>query len=127
MSRLVGAIIEASHDDKGIIWPKSVAPFGVGIINLKSGDDEADVACEDLYAKLSTAGLDPLYDDKSDRGGVKFSRMDLIGLPYQIVVGPRGLKNGVVELKDRANGDRTEMPPEAALDFLVNAYAGISR
>jgi len=77
--------------------------------------------------KLSNAGLDPLYDDKSDRGGVKFSRMDLIGLPYQLVVGPRGLKNGVVEFKDRASDERTEMSPEAAIDYLVKAYADVLR
>jgi len=81
VSRLVGAIIEASHDDRGIIWPKSVTPYGVGILNLKTGDAETDAACNKLYEQLTQAGVDPLYDDKSDRGGVKFSRMDLIGLP----------------------------------------------
>ena len=99
VSRLVGGIIEASHDENGIIWPKSVTPFGAGIINLKVGNEEVDAACEDIYAKLSKAGIDPLYDDKNDRGGQKFARMDLIGLPYQIVVGPRGLREGIVELK----------------------------
>lgn len=123
VSRLVGAIIEASHDDDGIIWPKSVTPFGAGIINLKVGDEAADAACEDLYARLMAAGIDPLYDDKADRGGQKFARMDLIGLPYQIVVGPRGLKEGVVEVKDRATGEKTEMTPDAAVDFITKAYA----
>lgn len=123
VSRLVGGIIEASHDENGIIWPKSVAPFGVGIINLKTGDEAADSACEDLYAKLSAAGVDPLYDDKDDRGGVKFSRMDLIGLPYQITIGPRGLKNGVVEVKTRASGEKVEMSPEAAIDFITSEFA----
>ena len=122
VSRLVGGIIEASHDENGIIWPKSVAPFGAGIINLKMGDTGTDAACEDLYAKLSAAGVDPLYDDKPDRGGVKFSRMDLIGLPYQIVVGPRGLESGVVEVKDRATGDRQELSTEAAINFIADAF-----
>ena len=115
VSRLVGGIIEASHDENGIVWPEAVAPFGVGIINLKAGDAACDAAAEDLYARLSAAGLDPLYDDTSDRGGVKFNRMDLIGLPHQIVIGPRGLKSGVVEVKDRRTGEREEMSPEAAL------------
>ncbi len=118
VSRLVGGIIEASHDEDGIIWPKSVAPFGVGIINLKSGDAEADAACEDVYRQLTEAGCDPLYDDTSDRGGVKFSRMDLIGLPYQVTIGPRGLKNGVVEIKSRSTGEKQELSPAAAMVFL---------
>ena len=115
VSRLVGGIIEASHDDNGIIWPDAVAPFGVGIVNLKAGDAECDAAAGDLYAKLSAAGLDPLYDDTTDRGGVKFNRMDLIGLPHQIVVGPRGLASGVVEVKNRRTGEREELSPDAAL------------
>ncbi|MEP1231511.1 MAG: proline--tRNA ligase [Litorimonas sp.] len=123
VSRLVGGIIEASHDENGIIWPKSVTPFGAGIINLKTGDEQADAACEDIYAKLSEAGIDPLYDDKNDRGGQKFARMDLIGLPYQITIGPRGLKNGVVEVKTRASGDKQEMSPEAAIAFIIAEYA----
>ncbi|MEE9273640.1 MAG: proline--tRNA ligase [Robiginitomaculum sp.] len=123
VSRLVGGIIEACHDDKGIIWPKSVAPFGVGIINIRVGDEACDTACESLYAKLSRAGIDPLYDDKSDRGGVKFSRMDLIGLPYQIVVGPRGLKDGIVEVKDRKTGERQELGSDAAFEFITEQFA----
>ncbi len=119
VSRLVGAIIEASHDDNGIVWPASVAPFGVGIVNMRSGDDAADAACEDFYAKAAEAGLDPLYDDTSDRGGVKFSRMDLIGLPWQVIIGPRGLKNGVVEVKNRKTGEREELSPEAALQKII--------
>lgn len=126
VSRLVGAIIEASHDDNGIVWPKSVTPFGAGIINLKSGDADADAACDALYAALSAAGIDPLYDDRNDRGGQKFARMDLIGLPYQIVVGPRGLKNGVVEVKDRATGEKSEISPDAAIAIIIDAYADIA-
>ena len=122
VSRLVGAIIEASHDENGIIWPKSVAPFGAGIINLKVGNPEADAMCEALYTQLSNAGVDPLYDDKNDRGGVKFGRMDLIGLPYQVTVGPRGLKNGVVEVKDRASGQKQELTPDAAVALISAAF-----
>ena len=126
VSRLVGGIIEASHDENGIVWPKSVTPFGAGIINLKVGDEAADAACEDLYAKLSAAGIDPLYDDKNDRGGQKFARMDLIGLPYQLVIGPRGLKEGVVEVKTRATGEKQNMTPEAALNFIISEYEGVA-
>jgi len=125
VSRLVGGIIEASHDDDGIIWPKSVAPFGAGIINLKVGDEEADKVSEDIYNKLSAAGIDPLYDDKNDRGGVKFSRMDLIGLPYQLTIGPRGLKEGIVEVKTRATGERQSLAPEAAINFIISEFEGV--
>ncbi|MBO6635735.1 proline--tRNA ligase [Parvibaculum sp.] len=115
VSRLVGGIIEASHDDAGIIWPDAVAPFKVGLVNLKSGDAETDAACATLYDKLQAAGVTVLYDDTDERAGAKFSTMDLIGLPWQLVVGPRGLKSGVVELKRRATGEKEELSPEAAL------------
>jgi len=126
VSRLVGGIIEASHDESGIIWPKSVAPFGAGIINLKTGDADTDGVCEDFYQKLSKAGIDPLYDDKNDRGGQKFARMDLIGLPYQIVVGPRGLKEGIVEVKTRASGTKENLSPEAAINYILSEFADIA-
>jgi prolyl-tRNA synthetase len=119
VSRLLGAIIEASHDEDGIIWPESVAPFKVGLINLKSGDADTDAACAKLYATLTKAGVEVLYDDRDERAGAKFSGMDLIGLPWQLVVGPRGLKNGVVELKERATGNREELSTEAAVKKLV--------
>lgn len=119
VSRLLGAIIEASHDENGIIWPESVAPFKVGLINLKSGDADTDAACAKLYATLTKAGVEVLYDDRDERAGAKFSGMDLIGLPWQLVVGPRGLKNGVVELKERATGNREELSTEAAVKKLV--------
>ena len=115
VARLVGGIIEASHDDAGIIWPDAVAPFKVGLVNLKSGDAETDAACATLYDKLQAAGVTVLYDDTDERAGAKFSTMDLIGLPWQLVVGPRGLKSGVVELKRRATGEKEELSPEAAL------------
>ena len=115
VSRLVGAIIEASHDGDGIIWPDSVAPFQVGLINLKANDEVCTSACDDLYARLDAAGVETLYDDSDERAGAKFATMDLIGLPWQLVVGPRGLKAGVVELKNRASGEREELSVEAAL------------
>ncbi|SEL00443.1 proline--tRNA ligase [Roseovarius nanhaiticus] len=124
VSRLVGAIIEASHDDKGIIWPEGVTPFHAGIVNLKQGDAEADAACDALYAGMVALGLDPLYDDRDERAGGKFATMDLIGMPWRITVGPRGLKNGVVELTSRRTGESEEMPPEAALERLAQIYAG---
>ncbi len=119
VSRLLGGIIEASHDENGIIWPASVAPFDVGLINLKSGDEATDAACADIYAKLQAAGVDVLYDDRNERAGAKFSTMDLIGLPWQVVIGPRGLKNGVVELKNRATGEKIEVSAEEALTRLT--------
>lgn len=122
VSRLVGAIIEASHDDKGIIWPEGVTPFHVGIVNLKQGDDEADAACNALYASVTALGLDPLYDDRDERAGGKFATMDLIGLPWRITVGPRGLKNGVVELTCRRTGESKELPPEQAVKELAKIY-----
>ncbi len=126
VSRLLGAIIEASHDDKGIIWPEGVTPFHAGIVNLKQGDDEADAACDALYKSLKALGLDPLYDDRKGGAGMKFATMDLIGLPWRITVGPRGLKNGVVELTSRRTGESEELPPEQAVEKLAKIYAGIA-
>jgi prolyl-tRNA synthetase len=124
VSRLLGAIIEASHDDAGIIWPASVAPFHVGLINLKPGDANTDAACTKLYGELEAAGVEVLYDDTDNRPGAKFATMDLIGLPWQLVVGPRGLEKNEVELKQRAGGEREAMSPEAAVNKLVAALKG---
>ena len=118
VSRLVGAIIEASHDEDGIIWPRAVAPFDAGLANLKVGDAACDKAALDLYESLRLAGIDVLYDDTQERAGAKFANMDLIGLPVQITVGPRGVKAGVVEIKERATGKRFELEPQAALSYL---------
>ncbi|WP_085310102.1 proline--tRNA ligase [Planktotalea arctica] len=125
VSRLLGAIIEASHDDNGIIWPEGVTPFHCGIVNLKQGDEDADAACEALYDSLTALGLDPLYDDRKERAGGKFATMDLIGLPWRITVGPRGLKNGVVEVTSRRTGESEEMPPEQAIAKIAAIYAGL--
>ncbi|WP_170581549.1 proline--tRNA ligase [Ruegeria arenilitoris] len=122
VSRLIGAIIEASHDDKGIIWPEGVTPFHCGIVNLKQGDDEADAACDKIYKALTALGLEPLYDDRNERAGGKFATMDLIGLPWRITVGPRGLKNGVVELTSRRTGESEELSPEAAVTKIAEIY-----
>ena len=120
VSRLVGGIIEASHDEKGIIWPRAVAPFEVAVVNLKP-DDEACSACsEDLYGKLAAAGADPLLDDRDERPGAKLASIDLIGIPWQIVVGPRGMASGVVEVKNRATGETAEVSPESALTMVMD-------
>jgi prolyl-tRNA synthetase len=122
VSRLVGAIIEASHDDAGIVWPEPVAPFDISLINLKSGDAKTDAACEELYGKLTAAGRDVLYDDTNERPGAKFATHDLIGIPWQVIVGPRGLEKGMIEVKSRATGAREELSLEAA----ANRFASTS-
>ncbi|MFW2541110.1 proline--tRNA ligase [Primorskyibacter sp. 2E107] len=125
VSRLLGAIIEASHDEKGIIWPEGVTPFHCGIVNLKQGDEAADEACEALYTSLTALGLEPLYDDRKERAGGKFATMDLIGLPWRITVGPRGLKNGVVELTCRRTGESEELPPVDAVARIAKIYGRV--
>ena len=117
-TRVVPAIIEASHDEAGIIWPVSVAPFEAVVINLKSGDADSDAASEKLYGELQNAGVDALYDDTEQGAGAKFSTADLIGIPYQLIVGPRGLKSGEVEIKHRKTGERETLPVEAAVERL---------
>ena len=125
VSRLLGAIIEASHDDKGIIWPEGVTPFHVGLVNLKQGDSATDAACADLYKALVARGLDPLYDDRDERAGAKFATMDLIGLPWRITVGPRGLAAGKVELTSRRTGASEEMTAEEAVAHVAAIYEGV--
>ena len=120
VSRLVGGIIEASHDDKGIIWPDAVAPFGVAIVNLKPGDAVCDAEAERLYEKFDNAGLEPLLDDRNDRPGAKMASMDLIGIPWQIVVGPRGMENNMVEVKRRKTDETAEMSPDSAVTKILN-------
>jgi len=115
VSRLMGAIIEASHDDNGIIWPDAVAPYRIGLINMRADDAKCTEAADTLYARLNAAGIETLYDDRDERGGAKFATMDLIGLPWQIVIGPKGLEKGVVELKRRATGEKAELSVEDAL------------
>ena len=118
VSRLVGGIIEASHDDDGIIWPWPVAPFHVGLVNLKIGHEGCDALCEKLNTALTQNGLEVLYDDRDERAGTKFSDMDLIGLPWQAVIGPRGAENGEVEVKNRATGEKQVMAFDAAVTML---------
>jgi prolyl-tRNA synthetase len=120
VSRLVGAIIEASHDDNGIIWPEAVAPWAVGLVTMR-GDDAASIAAaDDIYARLTAAGVETLYDDRDERGGVKLGSMDLIGLPWQLVIGPRGLAAGTVELKNRRSGEKVELSIDDALARLTS-------
>ena len=125
VSRLVGALIEANHDERGIIWPEGVTPFHVGIVNLKQGDAACDAESLSLYAGLRAAGLDPLYDDREERAGAKFATMDLIGLPWRLTVGPRGLAAGKVELTSRRTGESEELSPTAAVARLKEIYAGV--
>ena len=120
-SRLAAALIEANHDEAGIIWPESVAPFRVGLINLKVGDAACDGACARIYAALGKAGIDVLYDDRDERPGAKFAAMDLIGAPHQVIVGPKGLADGKVEIKDRRSGEREQASVEAAIARLGGA------
>jgi prolyl-tRNA synthetase len=124
VSRLVGAIIEACHDKAGIVWPVPVAPFEVAIVNLKAGDADTDKACADLYGKLQAAGIDVLLDDTDERAGAKFSTMDLIGIPYQLVVGPKGVKAGELEIKHRKTGEKETLSPDAALERVVALVKG---
>jgi len=119
VSRLVGALIEANHDEKGIIWPEPVAPFKVALINLRPGDDDCAAMAENVYGQLEKAGVEVLMDDSDERAGAKFATMELIGLPWQITVGPRGARQGMVELKSRRSGETTELSPEAAVQHLA--------
>ncbi len=119
VSRLVGAIIEAFHDDAGIKWPELVAPFRVAILNLKQGSADTDAACEQLYGALTGRGVDVLYDDLDQRPGAKFATADLIGIPFQVMIGPRGLAEGKIEVKRRADGSRELLSPADALERLA--------
>jgi prolyl-tRNA synthetase len=119
ISRLAGAIIEASHDEAGIIWPESVAPWRVGLVTMRADDAPSVSAAERLYRQLNSAGIETLYDDRDERGGAKLAGMDLIGLPWQLIVGPRGIASGTVELKRRATGEREEFSLESALARLT--------
>jgi prolyl-tRNA synthetase len=123
-TRLVPAIIEAHHDENGIIWPKEVAPFDVGLISMQPGHSEVDQMCSGLYDRLKKAGLDVLYDETDQRAGSKFATMDLIGLPWQVIVGPRGLKEGMIELKERATGERHQLSPDDLVQQLVHELSG---
>jgi prolyl-tRNA synthetase len=121
-SRLAAALIEANHDDAGMIWPEAAAPFDVGVINLKVGDAACDGACGKIIASLAKAGRDALYDDRDERPGAKFATMDLIGLPWQVIVGPKGLTEGKVEIKNRRTGERET----ASLDAAIARLGGVA-
>ena len=119
VSRLVGAIIEASHDKAGIVWPEPVAPWRVGIVTMRADDEASLSAADALYEQLTNAGIETLYDDRDERGGVKLGSMDLIGLPWQVIIGPRGIASGTVELKRRSTGKREELSIESAVARLT--------
>ena len=119
VSRLVAAIIEASHDEAGIIWPDTVAPFDVAVVNLRPGDEAVDAACNEIYRTLAAAGKDVALDDRDDRPGAKFASLDLVGVPWQVIVGPKGLADGVVEIKRRATGERSTAPVADVLKALT--------
>jgi prolyl-tRNA synthetase len=116
---LVAAIIEASHDDAGIIWPDSAAPFGAAVLNLRVGDAGCDEVSAKAYKALADARIDPLYDDRDDRPGAKFASTDLVGIPWQLIVGPKGVADGVVELKRRSTGERQTVSLDAALKAII--------
>ena len=119
VSRLVGAIIEASHDDAGIVWPDAVAPWRVGLVTMRADDEATLASAESIYEALRGSDIETLYDDRDERGGVKLGSMDLIGLPWQVIVGPRGVAAGTVELKRRSTGERQELSIESALARLA--------
>jgi prolyl-tRNA synthetase len=119
VSRLVGAIIEASHDENGIIWPESVAPFQIGLVNAKIGDEKLDSLANDFYQKLNNQGTEVLYDDRAERPGVKFSNMDLIGLPWQVIIGNKTAEHGTVEVKNRRTGERNDMSLDECLNKVL--------
>ena len=125
VSRLVGAIIEASHDEKGIIWPEPVAPFFAGLINLNHKDEECVKVCDEVYEKLGAKGIEILYDDTDERPGAKFAKMDLMGLPWQIVVGPKGIKEGKVELVHRRTGETTLLLLGELLEKISTAHKAL--
>lgn len=122
-SRLIAAIIEASHDDDGIIWPQSVTPFGAVIINMKPGDEGCDAWSARVYEQLTNAGIDPLLDDTDNRAGAKFATADLIGVPWQIVIGPRGVKEELLEVKNRASGEKQSLTMDAAVNLIIGSVS----
>ncbi len=122
-TRVIAAIIEASHDENGIIWPDAVAPFELSVINMKAGNGECDAACEKIYGALTAAGLDVLYDDTDKSAGQKFATHDLIGVPWQIIAGPRAVANGEVEVKNRKTGERETISIDAAIARFARASA----
>ena len=122
VSRLAGAVIEACHDDRGIIWPEAVAPFPVGIINLAPKDDQTSDICERIVRGLESSGIEPLLDDTDERAGAKFATMDLIGLPWRITVGPRGIADGYVELTRRSDGETEKLGPEQVVEKLIDIF-----
>jgi len=123
VSRIIGAVIEANHDDKGIIWPDNITPFKVGVVNIKIEDEQCSSMCEEIYSTLESRNISVLYDDRKESAGSKFASMELIGLPWQIAVGPRTAKNGNVEIKNRKTGDKEEITMQEAIDRVTKYYS----
>lgn len=121
VSRTLAASVEQHHDEHGIIWPVSIAPFEVSVIPLDPGKEPCQSACDAIVEALCDAGIEVVVDDRSERPGVKFADNDLMGFPYQIVLGKRGLANGTVELKDRATGEREDV----AIDEVASKVAAL--
>ena len=119
--------IEASHDEAGIKWPSEIAPFDVGIINLKVGDEQTSKLCEDVYTKISATGLDVLYDDRDTSAGAKFANMDLIGAPWQIIVGPKGVKMGMVEMKQRMTGEKFDVKISSLIETITTKLSDLKK
>ena len=122
VSRLLGAIIEAFHDDAGIKWPDTIAPFSISLINLRVSDDGCNDVCEGIFEELTAAGIDVIYDDRDMGAGAKFKDAELIGIPYQIVIGPKGLEKGIVEFKCRHTGDKQELSREDVIALIKSKY-----
>ena len=118
VSRLVGAIIESSHDQNGIKWPKPVAPFDVVVINLSMGNDKCDAMASRVYNMLKTNGKDVLYDDSKESAGSKLASMDLIGIPYQIIIGPRLAKDDKFEIKNRLSNEKNIVSFDRIFEFI---------
>ncbi|MCH2546317.1 MAG: proline--tRNA ligase [Alphaproteobacteria bacterium] len=126
VSRLVGGIIEACHDENGIVWPEEVAPFKVGLVNIRGKDEACVTTADNIYNLLQNANVEVLYDDTEESAGKKFAAMDLIGLPWQIVVGPRGVEAGTVELKNRKSGEKQELSLESALEMITKRKQAVA-
>ena len=124
LERNIAAVVETHHDEKGIVWPVPVAPYSVAITVLRADDEDALQAGEDLYQQCLAAGIDTILDDRVERPGVKFADVELIGIPFRVTVGPRGLQNGVVEVQDRASGVNEEVPLDGVISHLNGLLAG---
>jgi prolyl-tRNA synthetase len=109
VTRTMAAAIEQNHDDAGIIWPVAIAPYEVLVVPVKMDDTATREAAERIYESLAASGVDVLIDDRDERAGVKFNDADLIGIPYRVTLGPRGVAKGMAEVKARRGGETVEV------------------